>query len=291
VFSFLTVRFRSDGPSDPHRPESVHPALGTFGVLRQRRCSDPPRPAPFALHLPLDPPVSCSICRSFVAISSRIMDISVPFWKRNSLPQTKSPLSGGLSRCSVAGSRAECPAHSGSSQCRTTDRHSSSQSHRAIQRLGAAQCLQTGRDFPDDPARASRKPTDGFPGLWTKNPTRPVLDDLWWPSLRFPGPCWIEEREGRDARPVKPASLSALCSTPGPAGPLGASLWRDALRPDISAPARRAAEGKGGAAWRRDRSRAQPRAAPGFGREHGEHGEDPPLARSEHRGTTSTRGR
>lgn len=56
------------------------------------------------------------------------------------------------------------------------------------------------------------------------------------------------------------------------------------LVPTRPAP-RRAAEGMGGAAWRRDRSHAQPRAAPGFGREHGEHGEDPPLARSEHRGT------
>jgi len=37
-----------------------------------------------------------------------------------------------------------------------------------------------------------------------------------------------------------------------------ASLWRDALRPDTSNAARRAAEGKGGAAWRRDR---KPRAA------------------------------
>jgi hypothetical protein len=72
----------------------------------------------------------------------------------------------------------------------------------------------------------------------------------------------------------------------GPAGLL-ASMWRDALRPDILHSLRRAAEGKGGAAWRRDRSRAQPRAAPGFGREHGEHGEDPPFARSEHRGTSS----
>jgi len=62
-------------------------------------------------------------------------------------------------------------------------------------------------------------------------------------------------------------------------------MGRDAPRPDATRRLRRAAEGKGAAAWRRDRSRAQPRAAPGFGREHGEHGEDPPLARSEHRGT------
>ncbi len=62
-------------------------------------------------------------------------------------------------------------------------------------------------------------------------------------------------------------------------------MGQDAPRPDASRRLRRAAEGKGGAAWRRDRSRAQPRTAPGFGREHGEHGEDPPLVRSEHRGT------
>ncbi len=43
--------------------------------------------------------------------------------------------------------------------------------------------------------------------------------------------------------------LSALCSTPGPAGPVGASVWRDALRPDTLPTARRAAEGKGAAAW------------------------------------------
>jgi hypothetical protein len=54
-------------------------------------------------------------------------------------------------------------------------------------------------------------------------------------------------------------------------------MGRDAPRPDATRRLRRAAEGKGGAAWRRDRSRAQPRAATGFGREHGEHGEDPPL--------------
>lgn len=56
---------------------------------------------------------------------------------------------------------------------------------------------------------------------------------------------------------------------------------RDVPRPDPFRALRRAAEGKGGAAWRRDRSHPQPP----FGGEHGEDGEDPPLARSEHRGT------
>ena len=59
-------------------------------------------------------------------------------------------------------------------------------------------------------------------------------------------------------------------------------MGRDALRPDTFCPTRRAAEGKDGAAWRRDRTRAQPL----LGGEHGEHGEDLPLACSEHRGTS-----
>jgi len=63
-------------------------------------------------------------------------------------------------------------------------------------------------------------------------------------------------------------------------------MGRDALRPDAFRRLRRAAEGKGGAAWRRDRSHADPP----LGGEHGEHGEDPPLARSEHRGTPVARG-
>jgi len=110
-----------------------------------------------------------------------------------------------------------------------------------------------------------------------KPPQRPF-----WRAFRPMPVAGLEgERESGGPLPF----LSALCSTPGPAGPLGASLWRDALRPDTSVTARRAAEGKGGAVWRWDRSRAQPCVAPGFGREHGEHGEDPPLARSEHRGT------
>ena len=43
-------------------------------------------------------------------------------------------------------------------------------------------------------------------------------------------------------------------------------MGRDALRPDAFRRLRRAAEGKGGAAWRRDRSHAQPRAGPASGR-------------------------
>ena len=60
-------------------------------------------------------------------------------------------------------------------------------------------------------------------------------------------------------------------------------MGRDALRPDAPRRHRRAAEGKGGR-----RPGPQPRAATRsrpLGGEHGEHGEDPPLARSEHRGT------
>jgi len=37
------------------------------------------------------------------------------------------------------------------------------------------------------------------------------------------------------------------------------SMWRDALRPDAFRWLRRATEVKGGAAWRRDRSHADPR--------------------------------
>ena len=62
-------------------------------------------------------------------------------------------------------------------------------------------------------------------------------------------------------------------------------MGRDAPRPDATRRLRCAAEGKGGGAWRRDRSRAQARLRA----EHGEHGEDPPLARSEHRGTSRAR--
>ncbi len=83
---------------------------------------------------------------------------------------------------------------------------------------------------------------------------------------------------------------SALCSTPAQQRSW-ASVWRDALCPDTYHPAWRAAEGKGDAAWHRDRTRAQPRTAPAFGREHGEHGENPPLARSEHRGISLSRKR
>jgi len=39
-------------------------------------------------------------------------------------------------------------------------------------------------------------------------------------------------------------------------------MGRDAPRPDATRRLRRAAKGKGGAVWRRDRSRAQPRAGP-----------------------------
>ncbi len=63
------------------------------------------------------------------------------------------------------------------------------------------------------------------------------------------------------------------------------SMRRDALRPDASRWLRRATEVKGGAAWRRDRSHADPP----LGGEHGEHGEDPPLDRSERHGTHAGR--
>jgi len=43
--------------------------------------------------------------------------------------------------------------------------------------------------------------------------------------------------------------------------PEAESMVRDVPRPDASRRLRRAAEGKGGAVWRQDRTRAQPRAA------------------------------
>ena len=80
-------------------------------------------------------------------------------------------------------------------------------------------------------------------------------------------------------QPVPPVKQPFVRS--GAAGSRAWSKGRDAFRPDPSATHQRAAQGKGGAVSRRDRSHAQ---RP-FGREHGEHGEDPPLTRSEHRGT------
>ena len=142
-------------------------------------------------------------------------------------------------------------------------RHSPSQPRRAVQRPSAARCPQTGRDFPDGLTRASRKPADGLSRLWTRNPTRPVLDGFWRPSLRLLGPCWVKGCEGRDACPIQPTFLSAPCSTLAGGRAL---MGQDAPRPDASRRLRRAAEGKGGAAWRRDRTRAQPRAGPAPGR-------------------------
>jgi hypothetical protein len=165
-----------------------------------------------------------------------------------------------------AGSWLAASAHFDDPQCRATGRHSPSQLRCAVQRLGAARCPQMGRGVPDGSARASRKPADGLPGLWTRgNPTRPALDGLWRSSLRLLGPCWVKGCKGRDACLIQPASLSAPCSTL--AGGRASMGW-DAPRPDAPRRLRRVAEGKDGAAWRRDRSRAQPRAAtrrPGFG--------------------------
>ena len=57
----------------------------------------------------------------------------------------------------------------------------------------------------------------------------------------------------------QPPSLAAFCSTQAGGQE---SKARDAFRPDALRRLRRAAEDKGGAAWRRDRSHAQPRAGP-----------------------------
>ena len=81
-----------------------------------------------------------------------------------------------------------------------------------------------------------------------------------WSS--FPAAFWPVLAVGRS---WEQASLTRSLCQPFVRRPRGsalrASLWRDALRPDTLCTARRVAEGKGGAAWRRDRTRAQPRAA------------------------------
>ena len=59
---------------------------------------------------------------------------------------------------------------------------------------------------------------------------------------------------GEKAVSAWPASLSALCSTLAGGRE---SMGRDAPRPDAARRLRGAAEGKGAAAWRRDRSHAQ----------------------------------
>ena len=78
----------------------------------------------------------------------------------------------------------------------------------------------------------------------------------------------------------------ALCSTLAGGQE---SKGRDALRPDAVWRLRRAAEGKGGASWGAGTGPARSHAQARLRAEHGEHGEDPPLARSEHRGTAAVR--
>ncbi len=89
-----------------------------------------------------------------------------------------------------AGSRPAAPAYSGGLQRGIAGQHSPSQPHRAVQRFSAAWCPQTGRDFPNGLARASRKPADGLSGLWTNIPhwscpRRPLAAFLAasWPML------------------------------------------------------------------------------------------------------------
>ncbi len=123
--------------------------------------------------------------------------------------------------------------------------------------------LEAGR-LPRQPCKPAKKPADGLAGFGGYIPTS-RLPGL--PFCPFPAVFWPMPDDGvghgEQARPVR-TFPSALCSMPGPAGPLGASLWRDApsSRHLPHGAARRAAEGKGGASWRRDRTRAQPRAGP-----------------------------
>lgn len=62
-------------------------------------------------------------------------------------------------------------------------------------------------------------------------------------------------------------------------------MRRDAFRPDGPTRLRRAAEVKGGPPSRAGTAATRTHAQRRLRREHGEDGEDPPLDRSEHRGT------
>ena len=91
-------------------------------------------------------------------------------------------------------------------------------------------------------------------------------------------------RFGRGAASTWLASFPSPLFDAGPAGPLGVdAAGRPSSRrlPGRRGAQRRARAAPLGAGTGATRSHAQ---RP-FGREHGEHGEDPPLARSEHRGT------
>jgi len=78
------------------------------------------------------------------------------------------------------------------------------------------------------------------------------------PTARWLGPGLVAEPSS-ERSPPEPA-----CFPVSPLFDPGRRPWvecRDAPRPDPFRAPRRAAEGKGGAAWRRDRSHPEPRAA------------------------------
>ena len=121
----------------------------------------------------------------------------------------------------------------------------------------------------DKRGRTAASPADALGSLLTAllawggvgEPLTP-LDRPGTPSLRLPGLCWAAGCQGEASGPVQPPLLEPPFVRRPRGSALGASLWRDTLRPDTSTQRRRTAEGKGGAVWRRDRSRAQPRAGP-----------------------------
>ena len=112
-----------------------------------------------------------------------------------------------------------------------------------------------GRDCPAHPwsaHRGPRKPADGPVAPWTGRPA----------SHPF-GPPWYAFLAALRSIPSGRVRGGAVRSHPAPfpVSPLFDPGWRpglmgrDALRPDAARRPRRAAEGKGGATWRRDRTR------------------------------------
>ena len=117
-------------------------------------------------------------------------------------------------------------------------------------RRGWTECFVSSAEPPGSPLTALQAPgRDTYP-----HHSGP-------PWYAFPAALWPIPggRMRVGAVRSRPAPFpSALCSTLAGGRE---SMGRDALRPDATRRLRRAAEGKGGAAWRRDRTRAQPRAA------------------------------
>ena len=140
------------------------------------------------------------------------------------------------------------------------------------------------QDLPASLGRASRKPADGLSDLWTREP---YPSGPGWPLAAFLAAFWPMLGEG-----VRGIGTSAP-SSPLPYQPLVRS-WLEAGRRWLGTPfvpiplggrgaQRRARAAPLGAGTGAACSHAQARLRA----EHGEHGDDLPLARSEHRGTVA----